>query len=100
MFRFNKNQQVGAWGLLGTLWETFESFTEGIGEASVIRVAFFLGKGDPRCAKLSGYRSAMLGTVVACMVTSIFWIFGEEIPRLFSSGKFHQRKSFKFCVMI
>jgi len=87
----NGPAQVGAWGLLGTLWETFESFTEGIGEASVIRVAFFLGKGDPRCAKVSGYRSAMLGTVVACMVTSIFWIFGEEIPRLFSSDPLVQQ---------
>ncbi|MFN9983818.1 MAG: MATE family efflux transporter, partial [bacterium] len=73
--------------LLGTLWETFESFTEGIGEAAVIRVALHLGQGDVGYAKTSGYRSAILGLVVACCVTSIFWIFGHEIPQLFSTGK-------------
>jgi Na+-driven multidrug efflux pump len=78
--------QVAAYALLGTLWETFESFTEGIGDAAVIRVALHLGQGDPRSAKISGYRSAILGLVVACLVTSIFWIFGHEIPQLFSTG--------------
>ena len=79
--------QVAAYALLGTLWETFESFTEGIGEAAVIRVALHLGQGDVGYAKTSGYRSAILGLVVACCVTSIFWIFGHEIPQLFSTGK-------------
>ena len=85
----NGQADVAAFGLLGALWETFESFTEGIGEAAVIRVGYFLGKGNPRSAKMSGYRSAMFGTVMACVVTSIFWIFGNEIPRWFSNGKLH-----------
>lgn len=83
--------QVAAYVLLGTLWETFESFTEGIGEAAVIRVALHLGQGNVRSAKTSGYRSAILGLVVACCVTSIFWIFGHEIPQLFSAGKSYCR---------
>jgi len=81
----NGQSEVAAFGLLGTLWETFESFTERIGEAAIIRVGYFLGKGNPRSAKMSGYRSAMIGTMMACIVTSIFWIFGNEIPRWFSN---------------
>jgi Na+-driven multidrug efflux pump len=68
----NGQSEVAAFGLLGTLWEFFESFTERIGEAAIIRVGYFLGKGNPRSAKMSGYRSAMIGTVMACVVTSIF----------------------------
>ena len=31
---------VAAWGILGSLWEVFESATEGLSEAACIRVAY------------------------------------------------------------
>jgi Na+-driven multidrug efflux pump len=85
----NGQSQIATWGLLGALWETFESFTEGIGDAAEIRVAYHLGRGNPKSAQISGIKGAIIGTVAAFTVTSLFWIVGEEIPGWFSRGEFH-----------
>jgi len=87
----NGQAYLSAWGLLGTLWETFESLTEGIGDAAEIRVAYHLGRGEPKAAEVSGFKGAIIGTVVAFVATSIFWILGEDIPRWFSTDPLVQQ---------
>lgn len=82
----NGQSEIAAWGLLGSLWETFEAFHEGIGDAAEIRVAYHLGKGNPKMARMSGLKGAIIGTVTAFTTTSFLWILGEEIPKWFSKG--------------
>jgi Na+-driven multidrug efflux pump len=82
----NGQSEVAAWGLMGSLWETFEAFHEGIGDAAEIRVAYHLGKGSPHLALTSGLKGAIIATATAFTTTSFLWIFGEEIPKWFSKG--------------
>lgn len=64
--------QAAAWGILGFIWEVFESTTEAIGDAAEVRVAYQLGKGRPELAKLSAYKSILLAFTVSIIVTTIF----------------------------
>jgi Na+-driven multidrug efflux pump len=84
----NGQSEIAAWGLMGSLWETFEAFHEGIGDAAEIRVAYHLGKGNPQSAQMSGLKGAIIATATAFTTTSFLWIFGEEIPKWFSKGMY------------
>jgi len=73
-----------SWAILGTVWECFEAATEGIGDAGEVRVAYHLGKGNPEMAKISAYKSLLIGTVFDLLITSIFLVMGEDMPIWFT----------------
>ena len=66
--------------ILGSLWDTFESTTEGIGEAAAVRIAFHMGRNDMKMARISTYKSSLLGMIFAFFMTAIFLICGDSIP--------------------
>jgi Na+-driven multidrug efflux pump len=71
--------EVAAWGLIGSVWTTFETLTEGIGDGGEVRCAYHLGAGNPGMARLSAYKCILLGVVASCFFTSILFIIGENI---------------------
>lgn len=68
--------------ILGFVWDVFESTTEAIGDASEVRCAYQLGKGRPALAKLSAYKSMLLATILACVVTAVFMSLNSILPSL------------------
>jgi len=76
--------EAAAWAILSSIWDMFESSTEGIGEAAAIRIAYHLGKGNPIMAKISAYKSSLLATIFGVLMTSIFFIAGDSIPVWFT----------------
>eukprot|EP00545_Synedropsis_sp_CCMP1620_P006902 CAMPEP_0119010986 /NCGR_PEP_ID=MMETSP1176-20130426/5378_1 /TAXON_ID=265551 /ORGANISM="Synedropsis recta cf, Strain CCMP1620" /LENGTH=723 /DNA_ID=CAMNT_0006963739 /DNA_START=46 /DNA_END=2220 /DNA_ORIENTATION=+ len=77
--------EVAAWAILGSIWEVFYSVTGGIGDAAEIRVAYHLGDNHPSMAKLSAYKSLLLGMMVASIVSAIFFSLQDRIPAWFTS---------------
>jgi len=77
--------EVTTWSILGTIWDTFEATTEGIGDAAEVRVAYHLGKGNPNMARLSSYKSVYIGVVISFIITSIFFMIGYDLPTLFTN---------------
>lgn len=71
--------EVAAWGILETLWGTFETLTEGIADGGEVRCAYHLGAGNPRMAQLSSYKTILLSVLSSFMFTSVFFILGEDI---------------------
>ena len=62
-----------------SLWAIFEAATEGLTEAASIRVAYHLGKGNITMAKMSSYKALFMGVSLSFFVTSIIFIFGEDL---------------------
>jgi len=77
--------EVATWAILGSLWETFEATTEGMGDASEIRVAYHLGKNRPDIARLSSYKSLLFGMLLGVTLTSLFFICGDDLPKWFTT---------------
>ena len=71
--------EVAAWGLVGTIWTAFETLTVAIGNGGEVRCAFHLGTGSPGMAKLSAYKSVLIGVVASCFFTSILFMIGEDM---------------------
>jgi len=71
--------EVAAWGLVGTIWTVFETLTVGIGNGGEVRCAYHLGAGNPGMAKLSAYKSVLIGVVASCFFTSILFMIGEDM---------------------
>lgn len=72
--------EAATWAILGFVWDVFESTTEAIGDASEIRCAYQLGKGRPEMAKISAYKSMLLGLVVSIMITITFLLLSDHLP--------------------
>lgn len=53
--------------------------TEGFGDAGEMRTGVHLGGGRPLRARLSSYKTMLVGTISATMCTSILWILGEDL---------------------
>lgn len=83
--------EVAAWGVLGTLWEAFESVTEGVADGGEIRVSYHLGAGNPRMAKKASYKAILFGVFVGCFFTSMIFILGEDLAVWFTSDVMLQR---------
>lgn len=79
--------EVAAWAIFGTLWAVCDSLVEGIGDAAEIRVAYHLGNNHPSLAKLSAYKSMMMGMVGACVISAVFYTFVDKIPALFTKDE-------------
>lgn len=76
---------VATWCLLGAFWDVLEAFTEGIGEASAIQVAFLLAAGQPERAKKLSYSVLYMGLLQAFLVTSVLYMGGRYLAMLFTS---------------
>lgn len=83
--------EVAAWALLGSIWDVFYSVTNGIGDAAEIRVAYHLGDNHPTMAKLSAYKSLLLGMLVASSVSILYFSMQDRIPAWFTSDETLQR---------
>lgn len=79
--------EVAAWSVLGSIWETFEAATEGIGDAAEVRVAYHLGKANPEMAYISAQKSILVGVLFSCFITSIFFIIGENLAGFFTTDE-------------
>lgn len=77
--------EVAAWGVLGIIWEELESIVMAISEGCEARVAVMIGKGDAKTAKLVTYKAIWICFLWGIYVSIIFYIFGDEIPRLITS---------------
>ena len=71
---------VVAWGILGTLWDTFEMITEAIGDAAEVRCAYLLGAGFPDRAKMTAYKTIFVGSLLSGFVSSFVFMTGDQIP--------------------
>jgi Na+-driven multidrug efflux pump len=72
--------ELTAWSLMGTLWESLESFTSSIADAAEIRVALLLGSGLPNQARHAAYKSLFIGSLFSIAASSILFALGDKIP--------------------
>ena len=79
--------EVAAMAILGCIWEIADCFTSGLGDAAEIRVSYHLGNNHPSLAKLSAYKSLVMGMAVASVTSVFFCIFYSKIPRLFTDDE-------------
>lgn len=76
--------ELNAWTILGSLWGIFEYAPEGINSAVVMRLAFHLGRGDPRRAKVTGYKCLAYSGTLSLLLSVIFFAWHREIIALFT----------------
>jgi Na+-driven multidrug efflux pump len=77
--------EVAAWGILGSLWETFETLCKGIGDGGEVRCAYHLGNGNPGMAQISAYKSILLSICASFFFTSFLFITGQNLAIVFTS---------------
>ena len=83
--------EVTAWAILGSLWDIFESSSEGIGGAAEVRVAYNLGKRRSDQARISAYKSNVIGILFSIVLSVIFLALGNQIPQWLTSDLTLQR---------
>ena len=71
--------EVSAWALMGILWEIFEAFAEGYGDAAAVRVSCYMSENLPIVAQQLSYKVVLLSTIVALMLSSIFLMVGPNL---------------------
>jgi Na+-driven multidrug efflux pump len=76
---------VATWALLGAVWDVLEAFTEGIGEAAAIQVAFLLAAFQPERARKLANTVIYLAVIQSLLVTSALYMSGKYLAVLFSS---------------
>jgi MATE family multidrug resistance protein len=76
--------EVAAWGILGTLWETFESLSVGIADGGEVRCAYHLGNANPGMAQIAAYKSILLSVCASFFFTSVLFIIGENLAVFFT----------------
>jgi Na+-driven multidrug efflux pump len=64
---------------MGIVWEVFESFTEGLGDAASVQVSMYMRDGQPSIAKQVSHRIVFLALVLSLVATSIFLIVGPNL---------------------
>ena len=79
---------LNAWTILGSLWAIFEYAPEGIHTAVVMRLGFHLGHGDPKSAKITGYKCLAFSGVLSLLVSVCFYAWHEEIIAIFTDDAF------------
>ena len=83
--------EVAAWAILESIWDLFESATEGLSEAGAIRLAFHLGKGNVDQAPMSAWKSLFLSSVLAIFITVILFICSDDVPGWFTKDETLQK---------
>jgi len=82
--------EVAAWGILGTIWDTFEASTEAIGDSAEVRVGYHLGKGDIDMAKTSAHKSLLWGTCIGLVSTIMLFALGNQMSTWFTKDELLQ----------
>ena len=77
---------LNAWTILGSLWSLFSYAPEGINCAAVMRLAFHLGRGDPRSAKVAGYKCLAYSGFLSLAVSVTYFLWHKEIIALFTNS--------------
>lgn len=77
--------EVAAWGILDTIWGASHELIDALADAGEVRCAFLLGSGDPSRAKVSAYKSILIGTFLAFFITSAIYMAGEDLPTWLTS---------------
>lgn len=76
---------MATWCLLGTVWDVLEAFTEGIGEAAAIQVAFLLAAAQPERARKLSFSVLYLGLVQSLLITSALLMSGRHLAMLLTT---------------
>lgn len=76
---------MATWCLLGAVWDVLEAFTEGIGEAAAIQVAFLLAAAQPQRARKLSYSVFYIGLVQSLLVTSALFMGGRHLAMLLTA---------------
>jgi len=76
---------VATWCLLGAVWDVLEAFTEGIGEAAAIQVAFLLAAAQPERARKLSFSILYLGLVQSLLITSALFMSGRHLAMLLTT---------------
>ncbi|KAL3822506.1 hypothetical protein ACHAXA_001971 [Cyclostephanos tholiformis] len=74
--------EAATWATMSFIWDSFESTTGAIGDASEMRVAYHLGKCRPEMAKLAGYKSMFVAFVMGLFGSAIFLSLDRVLPSL------------------
>lgn len=77
--------EVAAWGIFGTIWDAVNMLIDGIADASEVRCAFLLGCDKPVKARLSAYKSFMIGVFTSLFTTSLLYILGDDLPKMLTN---------------
>ena len=76
---------MATWCLLGALWDVLEAFTEGIGEAAAIQVAFLLAAAQPERARKLSHSVLYIGLVQSLFITSTLFMGGRRLATLLTT---------------
>jgi MATE family multidrug resistance protein len=71
--------EVTSWGIVGSLWDTLEMLTDGFGDAGEVRTGLHLGAARPARARLSSYKTMLVGVISSTICTAVLWILGEDL---------------------
>lgn len=71
--------EVVTWAMMGIVWEVFEAFTEGLGEASAVRVSYYLSENLPQLAEQIANKSVFLSIIESTILTAIFLMIGPNL---------------------
>jgi MATE family multidrug resistance protein len=77
--------EVAAWAIVGNIWDLFYYLSAGFGEAAEIRTALHLGNNHPELARISSYKSLLLGLVFSASVSFVFFSFQDVIPAWYTT---------------
>jgi Na+-driven multidrug efflux pump len=77
--------EVVAWGILGNIWNGAHELIDSMADASEVRVAFLMGSGDPARARVSAYKSMVIGTFTALYITCLVYMAGDSLPTWFTN---------------
>jgi Na+-driven multidrug efflux pump len=83
--RFSFFCAVATWALLGAFWDVLEAFTEGVGEAASIQVAFLLAAAQPLRAQRMANSVIYFAIIQSILITSGLFMAGRYLAVLFSS---------------
>ena len=62
----------------------FYKVTTGICNAGEMRVAHYFGRDEPELARLAGYKALLLSMLVASVVSILFFLLQNSIPKWFT----------------
>lgn len=92
--------EVAAWGLMGYLWNAFETITDGFGDAAEVRVGFRMGSGQVRLAKLATDKALFVSLTSAIYATGLLFVLASYIPKWLTPEPTLQRMIFDIIPLI
>lgn len=74
--------------------------TAALSEAAEVRVGFQLGEGRPEVAKMTAYKAAYLGAIIALFSTGLLFCVAEQVPRWLTPDPTIQRMIFETLPLV